>query len=173
MSAIESVRACLVEFGYRFAEVKDGTEFRFEIATEVGRQFRSQLIVHAEEGMVRLYVYLDDLQYLPGRRGWVVEAVARLNECVVLGHFDFRWDAGTVQYRTALDGRRTQVEPANIEDLLNSAAFPLRLWAHVERQLPKRKVTPRDAVEAAQIACQVAESELSNDSVRRGLLELV
>jgi hypothetical protein len=169
-SIVEAASSCLRDYGYK-CEALEG-ELRFESHTEQGRVLRSQIVIHEEERLARLYVYLD-LSYSPARRPWVCELVCRLNDSLVAGNFDFRWDSGDVHFRHSLDFRGCEATPEAVEGLLGLSAYPLRLWEHAFKHVSKRKVPAQAAVEAARIAAATSELKNVSKPTRRALLELI
>lgn len=167
------VEQCLRSLHCPFTVNHAGNDLRFHIFTDRQTSWRAQIVVHEDERLLQLFVYLTDDQYPVKCVPWIREFAARFNVCVtVLGCFAVGWDNGDVCYRAALDFRRIQPQPALIEDLLNGTAFPIRMWQRAFEHVWGRKVAPQDALNAALIAGDAYEGDGVSNGTRRALFQV-
>lgn len=171
---VVGAEAVLALFGYPFERGPSSNDFRFRLHTTSEASWRSQLLVHESERLVRLCVFLSDNLYPKSREWWVRELVARIDDKIgVLGAFGIDWDVGAVTYRATADLRYEQPLLQVLTDLLNGVAFPLAVWEHAYRHVLNASVLPADALTASLIEVRSHEGAHVTKAVRRVLLRVV
>jgi hypothetical protein len=169
------VEKCLQSFGYSYHTAGEGADYRFECVVEEGVPLRSQLVVDEENHLLRHFVFLTDCGYPSARMPWVAELAARLDEAVaILGSIGFDWNTGTAFYRYGVDCRdQLFLLPDDIERILNSAAFPVKVWRLAFGNIDRLAVTPKAAATAALIEAGADCALPVTDETRRALLRLI
>lgn len=170
----DAVKECvLLNFGYRFQCGEDEGDIRFQLQTTEAT-WRSQFIVNEDERIVRLYAYLTDEGYPNTLHFRVSELVHRLNEQIILGHFGFDWDSGSVSLHLAEDFRGRECSSLDIERMLNTVAFPIGLWQFAFAKIKRPEIKPTDAFSAAMIEAEANEGDaIVSKATRKALLTLI
>lgn len=164
-----AVKATLDHFGYKHIINKKGTSVIFDVVTPGPVVWRSQGVIYESSKVLELNVFATDEGYREDRERWVLELACRATNTFPTGAFAFRWGYGDVRYRTCLSFGQREVNNLEVEELLNSTAFPLRVW-HDAFQYRHAKVTPEAALNAALIRLDGYEQETVSNATRRALL---
>ena len=138
-------------------------DYRFKAHTKFSR-WRGQLIVYPESQVARLWVFVTDAGYPSERTEFIKETARLLTEVVVFGAFIYSDDGtGSVAFRDAQVVRESNAA-ADIEALLNRAAFPLSLWTAAFSCVHLPKSTAHAAVRLALLLgdCETEAANISN-----------
>jgi hypothetical protein len=128
-------------------------EFRFEVRTDRAVPWRAQTLIYATERFVEFNIFATDDLYSEDRREWVAELASRMTDNIPAGAFVFRYDEGDVRLRVVRTFRESEsITPEAIVSLLETTAFPLKLWQRAFSYRHDPALSPQDALEAALVA---------------------
>lgn len=151
-----AVEDCLRGFCYTFLTNKRGTSTIFESLLDPKEAWRSQFLINEEEQLLRLIIFLTDDWYPDTLWTEVMELGCRVDRDVVLGGIVVDVESKEVVYRASVDFRHIQPTPEIVADMLNTTAFPLRLWDTSFRWVRKGGADPKTALEGALISLDAA-----------------
>jgi len=167
----DAVSATLKRFGYKHFRNKKGTSIIFDVVTQGPVVWRSQCVIYESSKVLELNVFATDDGYREDRGRWGLELAGRASDVFPTGAFIYRWNYGDVRYRSCVSFGQRQINNQEIEELLNSASFPLRVWHDAFRHRHS-KVTPEAALNAALIRLDAYELETVSSATRRALLKV-
>lgn len=127
----EAVVTWLRDMGYAHKERSGGTDIRFELRTRQDEAWRAQFLIDEDARLLRLFVFTEAWVLVDTPPSWLVEVACRASEKVVFGNLEFDWDRADVCYRASARWTHREVGPADVAEIANMAAFPLRLWSAV------------------------------------------
>lgn len=144
----------LDSFGYRYIINQKGNSILFDCQTPgreadaPGEWWRSRFAIFEDSRVLTIESFLTDALYNAARRNWVLELTCLINEAFPTGCFAFSWQHGWVQYRSHVSFDNREVTHGEVEALLNSISYPIRVW---ERAFEYRHspTDPRTALEAS------------------------
>lgn len=128
-------------------------DFRFEVRSDRTASWRTQGIVYEAEQFVEFNIFVTDDLYPEDRTAWVAELAMRMTDNIPAGAFIFRYDEGDIRFRVVRTFREGEpITPEGIVSLLETTAFPLRLWQRAFAYRHDPAISPQDALEAALVA---------------------
>lgn len=148
-------------------------EFRFVVRTDKAVPWRAQALIYKAEKFVEFNIFVTDDLFSVDRRDWVAELAARMTDNVPAGAFVYRYDESDVRLRVVRTFR--EGEPINAEaitSLLETTAFPLKLWQRAFAYRHDPAIAPQEALEAALIAEECYDGRGLSTAATRAILRV-
>jgi hypothetical protein len=148
-------------------------EFRFFVTSPWTTSWRSQGIVYEAEKFIEFNIFVSDSLYREDRSSWVAELAARMTDAIPAGAFIFRHGEGDVRFRVVRTFR--EGEPITAEaiiSILETTAFPLKLWQRAFAYRHEPSIAPQEALEAALIAEEAYDGSGLSNAATRAILRI-
>lgn len=146
--------------------------FVFQLRTARAKPWRTQGLVYEESRFVEFNIFVTDDLYPDNRRGWIAEMAARMTDCSPAGAFVYRYgEEGDVRFRVVRTFQADEpITPAAIVHILETTAFPLRLWERAFAYRYDLDVAPQTALEAALIAEEAYDGSGLSKPARKAIM---
>jgi hypothetical protein len=145
----------------------------FKVVTDGAATWRSQAIMYEAEKFIEFNIFVTDELFLESRSAWVAELSARFNDAVPAGCWIYRYDEQDVRFRVVRTFRNeAEITADAIAHLLETVAFPLKLWERAFSYRYDEDVAPQDALEISLIALEAFDGDGLPNVVMRAVLSV-
>jgi hypothetical protein len=135
--------------------------------------WRAQALIYPIERFAEFNIFVTDELYSPDRTSWVAELASRMTDNVPAGAFVYRYDEGDVRLRVVRTFREGEaITPEAIVSLLETTAFPIKLWQRAFSYRHDPALGPQDALEIALVAEEVDDGSGLSVAATRAILRL-